>query len=127
MGSSRMEQQMEARPPEILTRFIRVLVPPANREHVLGDLAEQYKSPRRYLIDALVTLPFLIGTQLRRTQHPAGIAFEIFFLWFGVFQGTSQSTWLVAAIPTAAALIVMILRDVYRGLTPVQPRQALVD
>jgi hypothetical protein len=122
-----MEQQMEARPPEILTRFVRVLVPPANREHVLGDLAEQYKSPRQYLIDALITLPFLIGTQLRRTQHPAAIAFEIFFFWFGVFYGSSQSTWAVAAIPTATALIAMILRDVYRGLTPVQPRQAVID
>ncbi len=122
-----MEQQMEARPPEILTRFVRVLVPPANREHVLGDLAEQYKSPRKYLIEALVTLPFLIGTQLRRTQHPAAIAFEIFFFWFGVFYGSSQSTWAVAAIPTATALIAMIMRDVYRGLMPVQPRQAIVD
>jgi hypothetical protein len=44
---------MEAGPPKVIEAVVRTLVPPASREHVLGDLRERYVSPGRYVIDAL--------------------------------------------------------------------------
>ena len=62
--------KLEVRPPALVDAVIRLLIPPACREHVLGDLWERYTSPRQYVIDALRTLPFVICSQMRRTFDP---------------------------------------------------------
>jgi hypothetical protein len=118
---------METRPPEMIARFVRLLVPPAEREHVLGDLAERYESPARYLADAFKVLPFVVASRMRRTVNPGLSAFLAFFLWFGVFWGPQQRHWLVAAIPTLVGVMTLALRDAYRTLVPRWPHAAAGD
>ena len=55
-----------SRPPVFLERVFAMLIPPACREHVLGDLHERYKSRSHYISEALMTLPFIVGSQARR-------------------------------------------------------------
>jgi hypothetical protein len=72
MGSRDMERQQEhSRPPELMEKIVRLLVPPATREHVMGDLSERYRSPRQYLTEVLRSLPFIIVSQIRRTSNLA--------------------------------------------------------
>jgi len=68
---------------------IRLLIPPACREHVLGDLWERYTSPRQYVVDALRTLPFVIWSQIRRTSDPLLLAMQVLpaFVFFGGLAG----------------------------------------
>lgn len=109
-----MVTRMETRAPKMIEKLVRVLTPPADREHVLGDLSERYVSPRQYLFDALRTLPYLIGSRARRTTHPLGLVLIGLFLWFATFYGNRQASWLGATIPTVITLALLTLRDVYR-------------
>jgi hypothetical protein len=118
---------METRPPEMIARLVRVLVPPASREHVLGDLQERYVSPRQYLWDALRALPFIIASRLRRTTHPVGLLLAGAFFYWAVFWGNFQEHWRAALIPTLISLVVLALRDVYRDVTPKWFRAVAVD
>jgi len=118
---------METRSPEMIERLVRVLVPPASREHVLGDLQERYVSPRQYLADALKALPFIIASRVRRTTHPVGLLLAGSFLYWAVFWGNRQESWVAALIPTLLTLIALGLRDVYRDVTPSWLRAVVVD
>ena len=62
---------MNRQPPVFLERVVGRLIPPAAREHVLGDLSERYKSPVQYVIDAGRTVPFIVSSQLQRSGHSA--------------------------------------------------------
>lgn len=53
-------------PPKILEDLAKILIPPACREEVLGDLYERYKSPAQYLGDLVSTLPFVILSRVMR-------------------------------------------------------------
>ena len=59
---------MTSRPPAVIESAVGVFVPPLAREHLLGDLAERYTSPGRYLHDALSTVPAVVVSQIRRTS-----------------------------------------------------------
>ena len=48
---------MKPGPPKTFEALVAVLVPPACREEVLGDLHERYGSPRQYGLDAASTVP----------------------------------------------------------------------
>jgi hypothetical protein len=56
MGRRTVDRKVGAQPPENLEKIVRWLVPAASREHVLGDLNERYRSPGKYLVDALCVL-----------------------------------------------------------------------
>ena len=122
-----MDRQVETRPPALAEAVVRALVPPASREHVLGDLHERYTSPRHYVLDALSTLPFVVASRIRRTTHPIGFVFAVAFLWFAVFYGPFQKSWITALIPSLAGAVVLALRDAYRTLTPRWAREAFID
>jgi hypothetical protein len=117
-----------SRPPAVMECIVRLLVPPASREHVMGDLAERHVAPRRhYLADALHTVPFVIASCVRRTCNLPYMGILAILVWFGVFYGSLQSSWWVAAIPTFLTIAALVLRDAYRTLTPKWPREAAVD
>lgn len=118
---------METRPPAVIERIVRVLVPPVAREHVMGDLSERYVSPSQYLADAFRTVPFVIASRVRRTSHPVALAFMAMFFWFGAFHGPMQSSWVVATLPTLAGLIAIILRAAYRVPGFVRWSEAALD
>lgn len=121
------KRQTHFRPPAVMERIVRLFIPPASREHVMGDLAERHRSPRQYLADALRTVPFVIASCVRRTCDVPHMGVLAILVWFGVFYGTLQAGWLVAAIPTFLTIAALVLRDAYRTLTPEWPREAAMD
>ena len=54
-------------PPKALERFVGLLLPPACREEVLGDLCEKYETPRQYVATAARVVPSIILSRIRRT------------------------------------------------------------
>src|SRR5258705_13170497 len=102
--------KVEARPPALIDWTVRLLIPPASREAVLGDLWERYSSPIQFVTEALRILPYLIASQMRRNSNIPllGIAGFSLFVGFGGFQNAAPidaPRWARAAIPTIAALI----------------------
>jgi hypothetical protein len=122
-----MDRKMETRPPALVERLVRLLVPPIEREHVMGDLSERFVSTRQYLFDALGVVPYVVASRIRRTTHIVGIAFLALIFWVGFFQGPAQTHWIVATIPTAVAIVALLLRGAYRVPRVVTPRDAAVE
>lgn len=58
---------MPPAPPNWLEKLAGILIPPACREEVVGDLRERYRHPAQYLVDLVAILPFLILSRVRRT------------------------------------------------------------
>ncbi len=118
---------VEACPPALIELAVRLLVPPAAREHVLGDLAERYSSPGQYLVEAARTLPFVVASQIRRTSPFAMWPMVALMLTSGFGAGANGS-WLRGAIPALATMIGFMFRDAYR-VPDLQHtwRQGLVD
>jgi hypothetical protein len=132
MGRGAVDRKVGAQPPENLEKVVRWLVPAASREHVVGDLNERYRSPGKYLVDALCVLPFVIASQVRRSSSFTRVAFRAFILWYAAFLGPRQESWLAATLPTVLATVALILRDAYRPTapsspSPTPPRAAAVD
>ena len=125
--------KLEARPPALVEAAIRLLIPPACREHVLGDLLERNTSPRRFTVDALTTLPFVIGSQIRRTSDPLRLAMQVLpaFVFFGGLLGRpggdGAPVWLRAVVPAIAVAVAMIVRDAYRGRKSPSSRSVAFD
>ena len=82
MGGRSMDRKVETCPPKVIERVVQLLIPPASREHVLGDLSERYESTRQYLVDALRTLPFVVVSRVRRTSNPPLDTAVVVMLWF---------------------------------------------
>ena len=122
-----MDRKMETRPPALIEEIVRVLTPPACREHVLGDLSERYASPRSYILDALRTLPFVVMSRIRRTIDPAMFLVGVLLIWGLVFWSPAQPTWMAGVIPTVVASVVLALRDAYRPLAPKAWRVVSLD
>jgi hypothetical protein len=114
MGNGGMEQQKQSRPPELMEKIVRLLAPPASREHVMGDLSERYRSPGQYLTEALRSLPFIIVSQIRRSSNLARSAIGAYAL-FLMLNARTEHNWLSAALPTLVAMIALVLRDAYRA------------
>jgi hypothetical protein len=102
--------------------MVAILIPPACREEVAGDLHERCQSPLHYCADALTTIPFVIASRIRRTSDPQIVLIQAFSLllsflgaaWFKdrAFLGL-HSSLLRLAIPAGAALLGLILEDAY--------------
>lgn len=67
---------MKKTPPRILELGVAFLTPPARREDIVGDLHERYRSPERYIAEALHLLPAVLLSQIRRTTDPRQLAIE---------------------------------------------------
>jgi len=120
MGFDGMEPPKVRRgPPRWLDGIVAALTPPLSRESILGDLAERYRSPRWYALDALAVLPFVIVSQGRRATYLPMFGLQAFAL-FACLGGFDAQTsvppmWARAAIPTSLALVTLLLRDAYRS------------
>jgi hypothetical protein len=128
-----MAEDLNVKPPRWLEFFVSRLVPPACREHVLGDFSEQYASPRQYAADALRTLPFVIAGQIRRTSDSLRLLMCVIpaFVYFGGLRSrpdvVDSVPWLRALAPTIGVAIAVVLRDAYRSSDSGSSRQAVVD
>ncbi len=67
---------MPSSPPGTLERLAGILIPPARREDVLGDLHERYVNPAQYIVDVLRTAPFVIVSSARRASEPQLVLME---------------------------------------------------
>jgi hypothetical protein len=108
---------------QLLENLFQLLLPPASREHVLGDLHEKCKSSREYLKDAASVLgPVIIG-RIRRT-----IDWQVFLMeTLAVYLSFSAAAWWLdqkdylydqagfvrLAIPTAVTLAGLLMCNAY--------------
>jgi hypothetical protein len=102
--------------------IVAILIPPACREEILGDLHERYQSPRQYALDAVRTIPLLIVSRVLRTSDlqvllmQAAVLYMSFLsaAWLGGRELPSQfwELWRLA-IPVATVLFVLMLHDAY--------------
>ena len=123
MGPSPPE--VESGPPKMMEKVIAILIPPACREEIVGDLHERYHDRRQYCMEALLTLPLVIYSRIRRTTCPGvllleGLALYLAFsasaLYTGQFQVLmEQAGYLKLAAPMLAALLSMVVVDAYAG------------
>ena len=107
-----------AAPPAWIDSVVRLLFPPVAREATVGDLWERYRSPLQFTAEALRVLPFVIGSQIRRSSSAPILGLQAFIL-FACFDGfeiipRNVPLWATAAVPTLAAFLGLVTRDVYR-------------
>ena len=120
------KSKMEARPPALMEAVVRLLIPQACREHVLGDLCERYRSTRQYAFEALTTIPFVVASRIRRTSSVGLLTLQVIGVCVGFWTSTPSG---LAEMATAAAgaLIMLLARDAYRGSVQAWPRTAAGD
>jgi len=116
---------LETRPPVLIDAVVRALIPPACREHVIGDLWERYRSPRQFVLDAVRTIPFVVASQIRRTSTLAGIVIHAFILF--VSFGTGARRLWPAVVAVAGSLLGFVLRDAYRRGFSISIKQVAFD
>jgi hypothetical protein len=107
---------MRAGPSKTLEMLVGIVIPPACREEVLGDLYERFKSPTQYLADALCVVPFVILSRIRRTTDLQVLVMEGLLLYASfVSAAWFENRALVGKqwIPAAIGLIVLLLDDVW--------------
>ena len=113
---------MRRHPPNILERIANLLIPPACREEVLGDLHERCTSAWGYFKDALFAIPCVIASRIRRVVNPPVLLLQamVVYLSFliaawivdGAVPADEWGFWRLT-IPTGAILIGMVLAEVY--------------
>lgn len=113
-------RRLAARPPAFIDRVLHAAIPPASRETVMGDLWERYRSPLQFASEGLRTVPYVVASRARRTSSVAIVGLQMFILMacLGVFArdagGEAVPGWASGAVPAAAALLGLVVRNVYR-------------
>jgi hypothetical protein len=116
---------LEARPPVLIDAVVRALIPPACREHVVGDFWERYRSPGQLVLDAARTIPFVVVSQIRRTSTLAGVVIHAFILFVSLGSGSGR-LW-PTVVAASGALLGFVLRDAYRRSPSISSKQVAVD
>jgi hypothetical protein len=114
---------MESGPPKVIEILVWMVLPPACRESVVGDLRERYRSTPQYIRDAISSVPLVIVSRIRRTADPRLLLLEaltlyLAFLTSGRFADDAQflyqpNAYLRLAVPGLAALLALVLLDAY--------------
>jgi hypothetical protein len=120
-------------PIRLAQAIVKLVLPPACREHVLGDLEERSRvkadtkaGRRQFLIDALRTVPWIVWSQMRRAVPPrlliaqGLVAYTSFVL--AAFQVLGKNGFAFLddeygfrriALPALASWLVLVLADTY--------------
>ena len=116
---------MRAGPPKIIESMVSLLVPPASREHVLGDLQERYVGLRSYLSDALSAVPGAIAGRMLRIADCQVLAMEAGALYLSFLTAAwaavgaaylcQHGDFVRLLLPVALALLALVLGDTYGG------------
>ncbi len=106
----------------MIEKVIGILIPPACREEVLGDLRERNDGVQLFIYDALRTIPFVILSRIRRTTDSVVLMMEAFCCYVSYFacamvversMVSKQEGLLRLGIPCAIALAVLVVADAY--------------
>lgn len=104
-------------PSRIAEFLVALIVPPARREEILGDLHERYTSPLHYFFDTLRITPFVIFSQIRRTSDAQTVLLEATTIYAsylgGALLANSHTDPAILAVAAAISLIAMHLADLY--------------
>ena len=98
-------------PPRWLERLVELLTPPRHRENLLGDFREIQNVS--YLIEAIITIPLMIWSEVRRTNRLAVVLTEAVSLMAIIAIGSRLAHYslslaqLLAIGVTAAALLAL--------------------
>lgn len=120
---------------QLLEKVFGFLLPQACREHVLGDLHEKYKSPRRYLREAFAVLAPVIMSRIRRATDFQAFLMETFAVYLSFLAAAwwlgekaflyDHAGFVRLAIPTAVTAIILLLCNAYadpaKKLSLIQP------
>lgn len=129
-------EKMETHPPKLIEDIVGLLVPPAYREHVLGDWHERYTSVSRYLLDVAATLPLIITSQIRRTFRIELFVAELCGLYIAFASGSlirgpgylyDEHVVLPLALVIGVVLAVLVFRDAYADPRDESSRKTLLD
>jgi hypothetical protein len=113
---------MESGPSKIAEGLVSLLLPPARREEILGDMRERNQSTAQYLVEAACTVPSVIYSRIRRTSDFAATlfiavsmytAFVISAWWLAPDELLRENGFARVAIPPAIFLAAIILSDAY--------------
>jgi hypothetical protein len=105
-----------------LEAITALLIPPACREEVLGDLRERNTAPQPYALDAIRAVPLVIVSRIRRTTDPQLLLMHAFVLYLSFYvtcwfkdRALLYEPWALArlAIPGAVTLLAIVLDDAY--------------
>jgi hypothetical protein len=105
-----------------LEAITALLIPPACREEVLGDLRERNTAPQPYALDAIRAVPLVIVSRIRRTTDPQLLLMHAFVLYLSFYvtcwfkdRALLYEPWALArlAIPGAVTLLALVLEDAY--------------
>jgi len=121
---------MESGPSKIIT----LLIPPACREEVLGDLQEESAS----MLTFFVTLIHVLRSRIRRTSDPIVLLMELLALytafvvtasWIDRAMLLDTVRLLEFAVPPGTLLFTIMLADAYsdpKTLSPYKPLRGVV-
>jgi hypothetical protein len=116
---------------------MRLLLPPACREHVLGDLHERNASARQYVAEALSVIAPVIVSTIRRTTDFNVLTMEA----LAIYASYSTAAWYLRqrvflyedlgfarlAIPTTLAVVGLLLSNAYSDLAKQSPAKAVMQ
>ena len=120
----------------MIERVIAWLIPCASREEVLGDLRE--RCGPRFVFEALVLVPFVVASRVRRITDPVILVMEALALFTSF---ALAAAWLNHAllfepwglarmeVPVAIVLVTMVVDDAYadpKKRPPLRPMAAPV-
>ena len=120
-------------PSRVVEALVAVLIPPACREEVLGDLHERFVSPWRYALEALRTVPMVIISRILRTADAQMTLIQALVWYFSFVIAIRQSDpsqfeqpWglLRPAIPAVIAMLAIMMEDAYArpgSASPLRP------
>jgi len=124
MGQVTAKRRGPSRAAEVI---VGILIPPACREEVLGDLHERYASRLRYAGDALATVPLVILSRIRRTLEPRTMLMQAFVAYLSFLCAARLgdreilgTPWglMRLAVPAVMSLLGLILDDAYARRGP---------
>lgn len=118
---------MTQAPSKAVEAVVGILIPPACREEVLGDLIERCAISERtptlhFCLDAFRAVPLVILSRIRRTADSFVLLMHAFVLYLSFyvvawvkFHDFLYEPWALArlAIPGLVALLALVLEDAY--------------
>jgi len=113
---------MQFKPPKMVEAIVALVVPPACREEVMGDLHERCKTRLQYIADVLSTVPLVIWSRFRRIADLQTLVIQAFALYISFMAAallndrtilTTEWGPLRLALSAAVALLGLILDDIY--------------